>query len=374
MKVIADKNIPFLKGVLEPFADMIYLPGDEISNDHIKDADALLIRTRTKCNEELLKKSKISFIGTATIGSDHIDKDYCEKSGIKWVAAEGCNSNAVLQYITSALCHLSVRYNFDLKDKTLGVVGVGNIGKKVVRLAEEIGMRVLLNDPPRERNEGKCGFHSLKVLKQECDIITFHVPLNHEGEDKTFHLCDENFLSGTIKDTIIINSSRGGVIDEKALIRFIENRHLLACVLDVYEKEPMIDHHLLHHLTFATSHIAGYSLDGKANGTTAVVNKLSKHFNLPYTSWEANIGESENLSVNIDYPGKSFQEILTDIVRQIYPITEDDKKLRNNPENFEELRNSYTYRRDFNAWKVSLIKGTEDIERKLRRLGFRVES
>jgi erythronate-4-phosphate dehydrogenase len=374
MKIVADKDIPFLRNVLEPFADVIYLKGSEITTRDVIDADALLIRTRTRCDGSLLKNSKVKFIGTATIGSEHIDKEYCEKNSITWVAAEGCNSNAVLQYISSTLIHLSDILDFNLGDKVLGVVGVGNIGKKVVQLAELLGMQVLLNDPPRERVEGICGFHSLQILQQECDIITFHVPLTHSGEDKTFHLCDEHFLSKVNKGTIIINSSRGGVIDEKALFKYLSKQHLSGSVLDVYEKEPSIDPLLHEKLTLATYHIAGYSLDGKANGTTAVVSKLSDFFDLHISSWTADIDEDDNLKIEIDCTGKNFLQLFREVGLQIYPVIEDDRVLRGNPHKFEEFRNNYNFRRDFTAWKLKLINCDDVSKRKFRKLGFRITS
>ena len=183
MKVVADDKIPFLKGVLEPFADVVYLPGKNISNNDLKNADALLVRTRTKCNEALLKGSTIKFIGTATIGFDHIDSDYCGRHQITWTSAPGCNSSSVQQYIGAALLKLQHDRGYILKDKTIGVVGVGNVGSKVAKLAESLGMKVLLNDPPRAMLEGSSGFVSIDRILKESDIISLHVPLNRTGRD-----------------------------------------------------------------------------------------------------------------------------------------------------------------------------------------------
>ena len=194
MKIIADNKIPFLKGALEPYAEIIYVPGNEINNEMLGDTDALLIRTRTKCTESLLRGTNVKFIGTATIGFDHIDTKYCDRNEIVWTNAPGCNSSSVQQYIASALLTVSNQEHFSLKDKSLGIVGVGNVGSKVEKFARTIGMNVLLNDPPRARLEGSNKFHSLDVVLSESDIITVHVPLNMVGEDCTYHLFDEKRL------------------------------------------------------------------------------------------------------------------------------------------------------------------------------------
>ena len=235
IKIVADDKIPFLKGVLEPFAQVEYFPGSKISRDKILDADALIVRTRTKCNKDLLDGTNVKLITTATIGIDHIDIEYCEQSNIKWYNAPGCNSSSVMQYITSALLSLAEIENFNLTDKTIGIVGVGNVGSKIKKIAETLGMKVLVNDPPRERVEGGNEFSSLEIIKLESDIITFNVPLNKEGIDKTYHLADERFFEGLKKKPIIINSSRGEVIKTSALKNSIAENQVSNVVLDVWE-------------------------------------------------------------------------------------------------------------------------------------------
>jgi erythronate-4-phosphate dehydrogenase len=208
LKIVIDDKIPFIKGVFEPFSEVLYLPGQKIEHRHVKDADAIITRTRTICNRELLDNTSVKFIATATIGYDHIDTSYCNENGIIWKNAPGCNSGSVMQYVASALASLAKKYNFSFQDRTLGVVGVGNVGKKIVRLGEALGMRVLLNDPPVMRR-GACGFISLEGILRECDIISLHTPLNLSGEDKTFHLFDENTFKKINPNTIFINTSRG---------------------------------------------------------------------------------------------------------------------------------------------------------------------
>jgi len=195
IKIVADDKIPFLKGVLEPFAEVEYFPGNKISKENILNADALIVRTRTKCNSELLEGAKVKLITTATIGFDHIDTEYCRQKNITWLNAPGCNATSVMQYITSVLLKIAHNQIFDLSEKTIGIVGVGNVGFKIQKVCEVLGMNILLNDPPRERIEGSENFCSLDKIITESDIITFHVPLNRDGLDNTFHLVDDKLLN-----------------------------------------------------------------------------------------------------------------------------------------------------------------------------------
>jgi erythronate-4-phosphate dehydrogenase len=235
MKIVADDKIPFLNGALEPHAEVVYIPGKQIDRETLKDADALLIRTRTKCTETLLTGTSVRFIGTATIGFDHIDTHYCKKSRIKWTNAPGCNSSSVQQYIAAALLKISLENSFNLKDKTLGIIGVGNVGSKVEKFARTIGMNVLLNDPPRARAEGKMNFHSLRKVLDESDIVTVHVPLNVVGEDFTYHMFDKKSFKMFKKGAWFINSSRGEVTETSALKKVLNSEKLAGAILDVWE-------------------------------------------------------------------------------------------------------------------------------------------
>ena len=373
MLVIADDKIPFLKGALEPFTDIEYYPGDRITPDRIRHADALLVRTRTKCNRQLLEDSRVKFIATATIGFDHIDTAYCHKKGITWTNAPGCNSGSVNQYIASALVSLSRKRNFRLKDRVLGVVGVGNVGKKVVRTAENLNMRVYLNDPPRVRAEGVCGFLSLDSIIRECDIITFHVPLTREGTDKTFHIVNESLLSALNPGTIIINSSRGEVVDTAALKKARQDGKVQDIVLDVWEGEPDIDRKLLSMTTIATPHIAGYSADGKANGTAMVVQALSRFYNLGIDDWEPeDIPLPVKTDIAIDCKDLDVEHALGEAILATYRVEEDDERLRASLETFEKQRGIYPLRREFHAYTVRLKNEHSGIRQLMMKMGFRV--
>lgn len=373
MKVVIDKAIPFINGILEPFIDVDYLPGDKINNATVKDADALIIRTRTACNEKLLKGSKVRFIASATIGFDHIDTDYCDRQGITWTNAPGCNSSSVQQYMASVLLHLASNKNLLLKQRTIGIVGVGNVGKKVMRLTEYLGMRVVLNDPPRMRNESPCGFVSLEGIMREADIITFHVPLSFNGQDKTFHMVNDEFLKNVNSGTLIINTSRGEVIDTRALKNAKQSGKIDGAVLDVWENEPDIDTDMLQLADIVTPHIAGYSADGKANGTAMSVQALSKFFGLELNDWyPEDVPEPENYQIIIDGKDKMEQEVYFEAVTSTYDIGGDDKRLRENVAGFENLRGNYPLRREFGAYQLKLKNVSIEVKRNLRNLGFKI--
>jgi len=373
IKIIADNKIPLLKGVLESCADIVYLPPSDIIKENIEDADALMIRTRTKCNASLLDGTNVKFIATATIGFDHIDTSYCESRNITWMNAPGCNSSSVMQYMASALLTTAKLKKIELPEKTIGIVGVGNVGSKVARLAEALGMKLLLNDPPRERKEGKEKFVSLEELMGRSDIITFHVPLIKEGIDKTFHLADEAFFKKLNGAKIFLNTSRGEVVDSSAIKKAIGEKIVSAAALDVWENEPNIDGELLKTVDIATPHIAGYSADGKANGTAICVNGLSSFFQLGiedkwYPSAVPSPPNSNELI--LECKGKSDQEIIYEAVIQTYNVSGDDNKLRDSINTFEKQRNEYPIRREFQYYRVNLKNGNQKVKTALAKLGF----
>lgn len=338
MKVIVDNKIPYIeKPLFEMGIDSVYLPGAEINSEMIKDADALIVRTRTHCDESLLDGSSVKFIATATIGFDHIDTEYCKKNGIVWANSPGCNSGAVEQYIHSSLLLLEKERNLKLGESTIGIVGVGHVGSRVARVARSLGMKVLLNDPPREDN-GELGFVSLDRIKKECDVITFHTPLIKEGKYSTFHLANHQFFNSLEKTPFIINSSRGDVVDTDAIIMALDNGKIRDAIIDVWENEPNINRELLKKVFVGTQHIAGYSADGKANATIQSLSALCEYFNI-------------EKSFNIDLPPfslsheKEFYSYDFNYL-QIYNPKDDSVILKNNPERFEDLRSDYNLRRE----------------------------
>ena len=333
MKIIADENIPFLKGVFEKVADIKYLSGGAIKKEDIADVDAMIIRTRTCCNQELLEDSSIKFIATATIGADHLDISWLEQVGIKWSNAQGCNSGAVCQYIESVLS-LLINEGIKPTNTTIGIVGVGSVGSKVEKLAKKLNFNVLLNDPPRARKESNLCFVDLQTLLKQSDIITFHTPLTFEGIDATFRLFNFNSLELLKPKAIIINTSRGDVVHSQALIKGLDSDKISRVVLDVWENEPNISKELLKKVWIATPHIAGYSYEGKANATAMSVQAISRFFNLGLDNWQP------QLSSKIDF--------------KVYNVMDDDAKLRKNPEDFEKIRDNYPMRREENLNKQKM--------------------
>jgi len=375
MKIVTDDKIPFLKGVLEPYSNVRYLPGFLITNKEIRDADAIIIRTVTKCNDKLLDGTAVKFIASASIGFDHIDTEYCRKYNITWTNAPGCNSSSVQQYVASALLHFARHHSFRLSGKTLGIVGVGNIGKKVAGLATTLGMNVLLNDPPRERVEGKKDFVTLEQILAESDIISLHVPLTRKDIDKTYHMVDKQLLQKMNPGCYIINSSRGPVVNELDLMKVVQSGKPGGVILDVWENEPDINPELLNLIDIGTPHIAGYSQEGTANGTAMSVRAISKFYDLGLDEWyPERIPMPYNPEIKMDCTGKSEEDIIREIIHSTYPIEKDDKKLRHSPEKFEDLRGKYPVRREFPAFEVNLKNGNPELSGKLHALGFRVRN
>ena len=374
MKIVADDKIPFLKGALDSLAEVVYMPGNQISREILKDADALLIRTRTRCTESLLAGTGVKFIGTATIGFDHIDIQYCKRNNISWTNAPGCNSFSVQQYIAAALLKISSEYQFNLKDKTMGIIGVGNVGSKIEKFAQILGMKILLNDPPRARNEGRKNFLSINTVLSGSDIITVHVPLNVVGEDQTYHLFNDESFKKIKRGAWFINSSRGEVTDTQALKNVLYSGRLSGAVIDVWENEPDIDLELMQQAFISTPHIAGYSTDGKANGTAMVVNSLRSYFNLPLVNWyPENVPLPSSPYILIDCSGKSEEEIIREAVFHTYNIDEDSKRLRRSSVDFEKQRGDYQLRREFTSFIVNLHNGSDIVSQMLEKLGFKVK-
>ena len=377
MKVVADDKIPFLKGVLEPYCDsVVYLPGGKTAPEDVRDADALITRTRTRCNEKLLAGSKVKFIATATIGFDHFDTAYLDAAGITWTNAPGCNSSSVKQYITSLLLNLAADNGISLHGRTLGVVGVGNVGSKVAAAGRSLGMNVLLNDPPRAEKEGTEQFVSLERIQAESDFVTLHVPLTEAGKDRTYHLADADFLKKLKSGAFFINSSRGEVCDNAALKAALLAKTIRGAALDVWENEPDIDLELLRLIDYGTPHIAGYSTDGKANGTAMSVGALCRFFGLKLKDWyPSHVPGPDNREIAIT-DQESFEKTLLEAVNVSYDVKGDCARLRTSPETFEKQRGDYPLRREFPYYTVAAKSGfhlNPEILSALRELGFNLK-
>lgn len=340
MKIVADKHIPFLEGVFEPYAEVVYIDGRAITHNDIVDADAMIIRTRTRCNAELLDNTRVRIIATATIGTDHIDLPYCSERGIEVHNAEGCNAGGVMQYVFSALYGVAARKSIRLDGMNFGIIGVGNVGRKVEEMASYLGFNVLRCDPPRASVEGEEGFCSLEYLLANSQIVTLHVPL----DDSTRKMADENFFLQMQPGTIFINAARGEIMDEAALKEAYPK--LGAAIIDTWNNEPDVDEDMIELVDVATPHIAGYSYQGKQNGTAMSVRAVARHFGICelYDFYPENdIPDHE--PVLLDLHDKKQGEVAA-VFQYNYPIFTDDFRFRMEPHNFEKMRSHYEYRRE----------------------------
>ena len=316
MRIVCDTYIPFLVEAVQkewPQVEICPMKPEQIDAEAVRDADVLVVRTRTRVDESLLAGSSVRLVCTATIGFDHIDTDYCEAHGIRWMSCPGCNAQAVCDYVEEALEESRIQ-NSEVRSQTIGIVGVGHVGSLVAKMAERKGMTVLLNDPPKGIGV------SLDFIAQNSDIITFHVPL----DETTYHLCDEAFLQKCKPNALIINAARGGVVDEKALMR---SGH--PYILDTWENEPDINHEVLQHALRSSMHIAGYSIEGKRNATQMCLDAIVQTFDIP----------SINIA-NYEYAARESSDKKWDD-RWLETITH---QLKNHPELFEKLRKEYPLR------------------------------
>ncbi len=341
IRVVADASIPFLKGVLDPWADVVFKPGKEICREDVRNADALIVRASTKCNEALLEGAPVKFIATATIGVEHIDVPYCDKNGILVRNSAGSNAVAVMNYVFSALYGVSSRKSIKLEGDKLGIVGVGNVGRMIDQIASLLSFKVLKNDPPRMEQEGNEGFCSLDYLLESSQIVVLCVPLN----DSTRKIADDEFFGRMRPGTIFINVSRGDVVDEAALKRAIPK--LGPVIIDTWNNEPDVDKELVEMVDIATPHIAGYSYPAMQNTTASVVRSFARYFGIQnlydfYPKTEIPSMESIRLELK-----RKMQGEITSVLQYNYPIFSDDFLFRMQPENFEQLRSGYQYRREF---------------------------
>jgi erythronate-4-phosphate dehydrogenase len=381
MKIVADENIPFVKDCFASIGDVQTFSGRKITPETVADADCLLVRSITQVNEKLLANSKIKFVATATIGFEHVDIDYLQKRGIGFASAPGSNANSVADYLVAALLSVAQKHKITLEGKSIGVVGVGNVGSKVAKKCAALGMIVKLNDPPLSRQTGDPKYRPLNELF-DCDFITLHTPLTREGQDKTYHLADDKFFASLKTGCVFINTCRGAVHDTDALKNAIKSKKLSAVILDVWEKEPNIDCELLRMVDISTPHIAGYSLDGKIAGMIMIYDAACKHFGLkPKHKIEDFLPPPTVPQITIDKIGPDTQKLLHEIVQQVYVINRDDFNTREiamvEPDKrgkfFDDLRKNYPVRREFQNTTVMLSDRAEDTENKLKGIGFKVK-
>jgi len=382
MRLLVDKNNPYVAEAFRDYGDVRVLGTTEFTRETVRDADALVVRSETKVTRELLEGSRVRFVGSATIGTDHVDLDYLKRAGIGFASAPGCNANSVADYVVAALLRHASQHCTGLDGRTLGIVGVGNVGSKVALRARALGMKVLENDPPRERTESLPHFVSLDEA-MEADFVTLHVPLTREGADATHHLFDGERIARMKRGSVLINTARGAVVETGALKDALRSAHLGATMLDVWENEPAIDTELLTMVVLGTSHIAGYSFDGKLNAVRMIHAAVGKFFNLK-SSWTVPPTLPPPTVEHLTYEtaaGLDVEHALREIVRACYDIGADDGALRTllalepgeRASAFRRLRAHYGVRREYLATTVRLVPDHRALRRVLEALGFLVE-
>ena len=336
MKIVIDDRIPYIRGAAERLGRAVYLPGAAIGPDDVRDADALIVRTRTRCDRRLLEGSRVQFVATATIGFDHLDTAWLARAGIAWANCPGCNAASVAQYVESSLILLRRAGLLPAAGGVVGVVGVGHVGTRVAAAARALGFDVLPCDPPRHEREGGT-FYALDQLAERADVVTFHTPLTFDGPHPTFHLADEAFFARLRHRPVVMNAGRGEAVDTQALLAALDDGRVRAAVIDTWEDEPHIDRRLLDRAFIATPHVAGYSADGKATGTRMALEAVARHFGLP--------GGFDIRPPRLPDDLRPAADPL-DRKLQLYNPLDDTRRLKAAPESFEQLRGNYPLRRE----------------------------
>jgi len=390
MKIICATNMPFVLEAFNTLGEARVVEGRHISAADVRDAEILALRSTTQVNRALLEGSRVRFVGTATIGTDHLDLEYFREAGIQWCFAPGCNANSVSEYVTAALLTLGERHGITLEGKTIGVIGVGNVGSRVVRKMRALGLRVLMNDPPRVRAQREFEISDLRFQNEEfvgldqilaeADIITVHVPLTKEGPDTTFHLADGNFFSRARKGLIFLNAARGAVVDTPALLKALDAGQVSHAVLDTWEGEPKYRTDMLSRVDIGTPHIAGHSFEGKVMGTVMVYREACRFLGVP-SSWSHEPLMPPTLVpvVDVDAAGRSDEAVVREVVKKLYDIEADDRRFRESAvaddavraKAFDRLRKDYPERREFHYTTVRLAHGSAALREKFNGLGFK---
>jgi erythronate-4-phosphate dehydrogenase len=375
LKIVADENIPYVREAFAGLGSVTAVSGRALSREDVRGADLLLVRSVTKVGPALLDGTPVRFAGTATIGTDHVDLDGLAARGIAFAAAPGSNANSVAEYVTAALCVLSLRLDRPLAGMKIGIVGAGNVGSRLAGKAEALGMQVTLNDPPLARETGDPRYRPLEEALQS-DVVTLHVPLTDGGEDATRHMADNTFFERMLPGAVFLNTSRGGVTDPAALAAALDGGRVAAAVLDVWEGEPAIDMALLDRVTLGTPHIAGYSFDGKVAGTVMLYRAACAHLDVEPTWDPAPLLPSPPVGTIVLPPDVPDEAAVRQAVRTLYAIEADDANLRAIAEDppaeraaaFDRLRKEYPVRREFHNTRVA---GASDAAaRVLAGLGF----
>jgi len=379
MKIVADENIPFAQQAFSTLGEVTLLPGRNLKASDVADAELLLVRSVSSVNEALLKDSKIRFVASATIGFDHIDRDYLQQHNIGFARAPASNAISAAEYILSSLLILAQRHDFQLRDKTVAIVGCGNVGSRVLKRLQALGVTCLVNDPPRQQQEPEGKFVSLDEALT-ADIITLHTPLTKEGAFPTHHLLDRERLAQIAPNTLLINAARGAVVDNLALLQRMQQQNDLQLIWDCWEGEPSINTELLDYVEIGTPHIAGYSLDGKVRGTEMIYQAACQFLQVA-PSWSANDALPAPIVNGFQLqPSGNLQDDLTAVILSAYDARRDDADMRllksldaqQQRSFFDHLRKHYPERREFAQYQLQLPTEQNELANLLSSLDFQV--
>ena len=382
MLIVADENIPLLDSFFGDIGEIRRVSGRSMSNEDVRDADIVLVRSVTRVNRELLEGSRVRFVGTTTIGTDHVDLDWLEAAGIRFSAAPGCNANSVAEYVLSVLSlHAERRGLADWSQLSVGIVGVGIVGGELAHKLERLGFDVRLCDPPRaDREEDDQEFVSLEEA-MKCDVVSLHTPLTREGDHPTLHMIGHRELEALGANQLLINAGRGEVIDSSALLARLDQGNAPTVALDVWEQEPRIHPELVDRVWLATPHIAGYSLEGKVQGTEMIYQALSQFLGLPVRKKAGQFLPEPALS-KISFTSSADEDDAIRIaLRACYDPRPDDARLRNAMTGsveergaaFDRLRRDYPVRRECSSLKIQLKGTSKSLQDSFRAIGFKLK-
>ncbi|ORT49826.1 erythronate-4-phosphate dehydrogenase [Vibrio sp. qd031] len=379
MRIVIDENMPYAQALFSQLGEVIALPGRTITADDLIDVDGLMIRSVTKVNQELLRHAnKLKFVGTATAGKDHVDEALLAEKGIHFTAAPGCNKVGVAEYVLSCLMVLTQEQGSSIFDKTVGIIGLGQVGSYLAKCLQGLGIKVLLSDPPLEQQGDTRSFTALDSLLQQSDVITLHTPITRDGEHPTYHLLNRDRLDALRGDQILINAARGPIVDNQALKQRLQRNDGFCAVLDVFEFEPQVDLDLLPLLRFATPHVAGYGLEGKARGTTMIFNSFTEFLAREERADYADLLPTAPIS-QMRLSSELTESTLHSIIQMIYDVRRDDVIFRRQigPEGaFDAMRKNYWDRREYSAVTIELDTSntqTKHAKAALSALGFKLE-
>ncbi|MEF1283828.1 4-phosphoerythronate dehydrogenase [Vibrio sp. M250220] len=374
MKILIDENMPYAEQLFSQLGEVVLKSGRTLTEDDLVDVDALMIRSVTKVNAKLLSKAnKLKFVGTATAGMDHVDQDLLRERGIFFTAAPGCNKVGVAEYAFSVMMVLAQQHGFSVFDKTVGIIGAGQVGSYLQQCLQGVGIKVLINDPPKQDAGDSRQFTPLEALLSQADIITLHTPITRGGKHPTHHLIDEEVLNTLRGDQILINAARGPVVDNSALKARLQRNDGFIAALDVFEFEPEVDMELLPLLAFATPHVAGYGLEGKARGTTMIFNSYCEFLDNELRAHASDLlptAPVPKLVLDRDWD----EATLHNITQLVYDVRKDDALFRreiSQPGSFDLMRKNYWDRREYSA--VTLVGDDSCRLSPLEKLGFQVE-